>query len=166
VHIEVAAPVSDTPSPRSPARPQQRSLVRSAVALLVQNPQFATAIEPPWTFAELRQPGIPLIVELIALCRDRPEITTGALIEHFGEREEAKSLQKLAVMDFPGGEDEARAEFLDALRQLERQTQLQRRGEIEAKIRDVGLLALSETEKSELRSLQATIDRGTTPRAD
>ena len=69
-------------------------------------------------------------------------------------------------MDFPGGEDEARAEFLDALRQLERQTQLQRRGEIEAKIRDVGLLALSETEKSELRSLQATIDRGTTPRAD
>ncbi len=166
VHIEVAAPVSDTPSPRSPTRPQQRSLVRSAVALLVQNPQFATAIEPPWTFAELRQPGIPLIVELIALCRDRPEITTGALIEHFGEREEAKSLQKLAVMDFPGGEDEARAEFLDALRQLERQTQLQRRGEIEAKIRDVGLLALSETEKSELRSLQATIDRRTTPRAD
>jgi len=166
VHIEVAAPVSDTPSPRSPARPQQRSLVRSAVALLVQNPQFATAIEPPWTFAELRQPGIPLIVELIALCRDRPEITTGALIEHFAERDEAKALQKLAIMDFPGGEDEARAEFLDALRQLERQTQLQRRGEIEAKIRDVGLLALSETEKSELRSLQATIDRGTTPRAD
>ena len=166
VHIEVAAPVSDTPSPRSPARPQQRSLVRSAVALLVQNPQFATAIEPPWTFAELRQPGIPLIVELIALCRDRPEITTGALIEHFAERDEAKALQKLAIMDFPGGEDEARTEFLDALRQLERQTQLQRRGEIEAKIRDVGLLALSETEKSELRSLQATIDRGTTPRAD
>jgi DNA primase len=69
-------------------------------------------------------------------------------------------LQKLAVMDFPGGEDEARAEFLDALRQLERQTQLQRRGEIEAKIRSGGLSSLSETEKSELRSLQSTIDRG------
>ena len=74
-----------------------------------------SAIEPPWTFAELRQPGIPLLVELIALCRDRPEITTGALLEHFAEREEAKALQKLAVMDFPGGEDESREEFLGAI---------------------------------------------------
>jgi DNA primase len=160
VHVEVAAPVSDAPLQRGPARPQQRSLVRSAITLLVQTPSLAVSIEPPWTFAELRQPGVPLLVDLIALCRDRPEITTGSLLEHFAEREEARALQKLAVMDFPGGEDEARAEFLDALRQLERQTQLQRRGEIEAKIRSAGLAALSETEKSELRALQSTIDRG------
>jgi len=63
-------------------------------------------------------------------------------------------------MDFPGGEEEARNEFLDALRQLERQTQLQRRGEIEAKIREKGLAGLSDVEKNELRALQATIDRG------
>jgi len=160
VHIEVAAPVSETLPPKGSARPQQRSLVRSAVALLVQTPSLALSIEPPWTFAELRQPGVPLLVDLIALCRDRPDITTGSLLEHFAEREEARALQKLAVMDFPGGEDEARAEFLDAVRQLERQTQLQRRGEIEAKIRSAGIAALSETEKSELRSLQSTIDRG------
>ncbi|MET0232328.1 MAG: DNA primase [Rhodanobacteraceae bacterium] len=160
VHIEVAAPVSETLPTKGSARPQQRSLVRSAVALLVQTPSLALSIEPPWTFAELRQPGVPLLVDLIALCRDRPDITTGSLLEHFAEREEARALQKLAVMDFPGGEDEARAEFLDAVRQLERQTQLQRRGEIEAKIRSAGIAALSETEKSELRSLQSTIDRG------
>ena len=160
VHVEVAAPVSDTPAQKGPARPQQRSLVRSAITLLVQTPSLAVSIEPPWTFAELRQPGVALLVDLIALCRDRPEITTGSLLEHFAEREEARALQKLAVMDFPGGEDEARAEFLDALRQLERQTQLQRRGEIEAKIRSAGLAALTETEKSELRALQSTIDRG------
>jgi DNA primase len=167
VHVQVGAPAAD-PNITKPgaARPQQRSLVRSAVALLVQNPQLGAAIEPPWTFSELRQPGIPLLVELIALCRDRPEITTGSLIEHFAEREETKALQKLAVMEFPGGADEARAEFLDALRQLERQTQLQRRGEIEAKIRDVGLPGLSEAEKSELRSLQATIDRSSMGRTE
>jgi DNA primase len=159
VHIDVAMPVSETPPPKGSTRPQQRSLVRSAVALLVQTPSLATSIEPPWTFAELRQPGVPLLVDLIALCRDRPDITTGSLLEHFAEREEARALQKLAVMDFPGGEDEARTEFLDALRQLERQTQLQRRGEIEAKIRSAGLAALSETEKGELRSLQSSIDR-------
>src|SRR5690349_1550635 len=160
VHVQVAMPASDSTRTKSPAKPQQRSLVRSAVALLVQTPALAAAIEPPWTFSELRQPGIPLLVELIALCRDRPDITTGALIEHFAEREEVRALQKLAVMDFPGGEEEARNEFLDALRQLERQTQLQRRGEIEAKIREKGLAGLSDVEKNELRALQATIDRG------
>ncbi len=167
VHVQIAEPPADAAAVKhANAKPQQRSLVRSAVALLVQSPQLASAIEPPWTFAELRQPGIPLLVELIALCRDRPDITTGSLLEHFAEREEARALQKLAVMDFPGGEDEARTEFLDALRQLERQTQLQRRGEIEAKIREQGIAGLSDLEKNELRALQATIDRGASPRPD
>jgi DNA primase len=93
------------------------------------------------------------------LCRDRPDITTGAVVEHFADREEARALQKLAVMEFPGGDAEARAEFLDALRQLERQTRLQRRGEIEAKIREGGLAALSDVEKNELRELQAALGR-------
>jgi DNA primase len=158
VHVQIAMP-DDPNAVQRPARPQQRSLVRSAVALLVQSPQLAGAIEPPWTFAELRQPGVPLLVELIALCRDRPDVTTGALIEHFADRDEARALQKLAVMEFPGGDAEARAEFLDALRQLERQTRLQRRGEIEAKIRDGGLAALSDVEKNELRELQSALGR-------
>jgi len=158
VHVQVAAPET-TPKPAA-ARPQQRSLVRSAVALLVQMPNLATAIEPPWTFAELRQPGVPLLVELIGVCRARPEMTTGSLLEHFSEREESRSLQKLAVLDdFPGGEDEARAEFLDALRQLERQTQLQRRGEIEAKIRDAGIENLTDIEKNELRDLKTILGK-------
>jgi DNA primase len=152
VHVQIAAP-EDAGATQRPARPQQRSLVRSAVALLVQSPTLAAAIEPPWTFAELRQPGIPLLVELIALCRDRPDITTGALIEHFADREEARALQKLAVMEFPGGAEEARVEFLGALHQLERQTQLQRLSEIEAKSSEQGFDALTDLEKRELREL-------------
>ena len=42
VHVQVAAPPTDRADAKtSAARPQQRSLVRSAVALLVQNPQLA-----------------------------------------------------------------------------------------------------------------------------
>src|SRR5215470_14305724 len=108
------------------SRPPERTLVRSAVALLVQNPGFAAAIEPPHLFSTLRQPGIALLVELIALCRERPEISTAGMLEHFAERDELRALQKLAVMEFPGGEDEWRAEFLDALAKLDRQTQQQR----------------------------------------
>jgi len=153
----VDASPGQTPMTRSSGRPQQRSLVRSAVTLLVQRPNLATAIEPPWTFAELRQPGIPLLIELIALCRERPEITTGALLEHFAEREEAKSLQKLAVMDFPGGEDESREEFLGAIRQLDRQTESQRRSDLQLRLKELeakgATTGLTEDERNELRQL-------------
>ena len=146
VRLRVETPAE---GPRRPARPpQERTLVRSAVALLVQNPGFAAAIEPPQLFSALRQPGIALFVELIALCRERPEISTAGILEAFVEREELKALQKLAVMEFPGGEDEWKAEFLDALAQLDRQTRQQRLDELQTR-----LAALSDTEKQELRHL-------------
>jgi DNA primase len=141
----------DTPAPvraRRPAPPQERTLVRSAVALVIQNPAFAAAIEPPHLFSVLRQPGIALLVELIALCRERPEISTAGILEAFAEREELKPLQKLAVMEFPGGEDEWKAEFLDALGQLDRQTRQQRLDELQARLAE-----LAEPEKQELRHL-------------
>jgi len=135
---------------KKPARPQERTLVRTAVALIVQNPGFVTAIQPPYLFSTLRQPGIPLLVELIALCRERPEISTAGILEHFGEREELRALQKLAVMEFPGGEEEWRTEFLDALAQLDRQTQQQRLDDL---LRKKSETSLSDEEKDELRRL-------------
>ncbi len=131
--------------------PQERTLVRTAVALLIQNPGFAASIEPPYLFSDLRQPGIGLLVELIALCRHRPEISTALILEHFAQRDELRALQKLAVMEFPGSEHEWRIEFLDALARLDRQTQLQRRADLDQK----GLANLSAEEKTELRSLLA-----------
>ena len=99
--------------------------------------------------------GASLLVELIGVCRARPEISTGALLEHFAEREEARALQKLAVADFPGGEGEAAAEFADALRQLERQTDRQR---IDDLLRLQAEGALDEAQKARLRALLA--DKG------
>ena len=155
VTLRIEAPPAD--APRKPARPQERSLVRTVVALLLQNPGFAAAIEPPHTFSALRLPGVVLLVELIALCRERPEISTAATVELYAEREEGRALQKLAVMEFPGGEDAWRAEFFDALRQLDRQTQIQRRDDLDARIRADGLASLSPEEKDELRRLKLAI---------
>ncbi len=131
--------------------PQKRTLVSTAVALLTQNPSFAAAIEPPHLFSNLHLPGIPLLIELIALCRHRPEISTALILEHFSEREESRALQKLAVMEFPGSEHEWRIEFLHALTRLDQQTQIQRRDDLNRK----GLANLSAEEKDELRSLQS-----------
>jgi DNA primase len=151
--VRMQVPAAPAPArPARAARAPQRSLVRAAITLLVQRPALASALAPPWTFAALRQPGVPLLAELVALCRDRPGLTTGALLEHFGGREETPALQKLAVADFPGGEDEARAEFLDALAQLERQTRQQRIDELLAA---QAAAPLDEPGKQELRDLLA-----------
>jgi DNA primase len=150
VRLRLDAAAADS-KPRRPAKPQERTLVRTAVALLLQNPGFAAAIEPPHLFSTLRQPGIPLLGELIALCRERREISTAAVLEHFAERDEARALQKLAVMEFPGGEDEWRAEFLAALAQLDRQTLQQRIDDLLAKSGEQP--GLDAGEKDELRRL-------------
>ncbi len=149
VKLRVDAPAA---TPRKSARPQERTLVRSAVALLVQHPAFAESLQPPWLFATLRQPGIGLLAELIALCRERPTMSTAILLEHFEGREEARALHKLAILDFPGDNDALRAEFVDAIRQLDRQTHQQRLDDLLKKQEDT---ALGADEKDELRRLLA-----------
>jgi len=128
----------------------RRSLVRGAIALLLQHPQLALALEPPYTFAALRQPGVPLLAELVALVRERPDIRTGGILEHFGEREEAAALQKLAMQSIPGEEAAWQHEFRDAMAQLERQTWQQRIDELQEKQQASGLDA---RDKEELRAL-------------
>ena len=141
--------------PRTPPAPtQKRSLVRGAIALLLQRPGLALDLEPPDTFGALHQPGVPLLAELIALVRERPEITTGALLEHFAEREEGAALQKLAMQQLPGEEAKWREEFLDVMAQLElqakRQTLQQRIDALQTKQREHGL---DDNDKAELRAL-------------
>src|SRR5688572_3985687 len=124
------------------------SLVRSAIALLLQKPALADAIEPPYLFGTLRQPGIPLLMEMIELARERPGLTTGAVLEHFAGREEEAALHKLALQDMPGDEKIWRQEIADAARQLDRQARQQRIEELQ-----VRLAELAPHEKDELREL-------------
>lgn len=153
--VETARPAPSMRGGRGGAPAPKRSLVRTAIALLLQRPALAADIEPPYLFGALRQPGIPLLVELVALARERPGITTGAVLEHFTGREEETALQKLALQVFPGDESGWRAELLDALIQLDRQVRQQRVEELQARINEVGMSGLSAAEKAELRDLHA-----------
>ncbi len=134
---------STTPAPK-------RSLVRGAIALLMQQPSLALDLEPPYHFSGLRQPGVALLEELIDLVRTRPDITTGALLEHFAEREETAALQKLASQLMPGEASLWRDEFIDVIAQLEKQTLQQRVDELQAKQRES---ILNDDDKAELRAL-------------
>ncbi len=126
------------------------SLVRSAIAHLLHQPAFALELAPPDRFASLQQPGIPLLAELVALVRARPEINTGAVLEHFADREEQPALQKLAAQPLQGDDAALRAEFLGAIEELDRQVLEQRIAQLQQRQRE-GIL--DEAEKQELRAL-------------
>jgi DNA primase len=161
VGARAAAPEVHVPAQRARsvagrnAPPPKRSLVRSAILYLLHAPSLALDIASPPSFAGLRQPGVPLLIELIELVHARPDIGAAALVEHFAGREEHEPLQKLMVQTLPGIDANWRAELLDNVAQLERLTVAQRVEELQARITEVGMSGLSDAEKAELRDLQS-----------
>ncbi len=153
VGARASAPQTHVPTQRASRsvgnHAQKPSLVRSAITHLLHRPALALELQPPYRFAALRQPGIELLSELVLLVRERPEISTGALLEHFAERDEAAALQKLATQFLPGEDTVLRDVFLDAVGQLEKQLLQQRIDELQQQ-REGGL---SEADKQELREL-------------
>jgi len=159
--VDASRPAAEASRPTTRAAApahQKRSLVRSAIALLLQQPSLALQIEQPYRFAELRLPGMPLLLEILAVVQQRQEISTGALLEHFAEHEQAEALRKLAAQVMPGEEASWVHELHDAVVQLEKQTLQQRIDELQQKQRAQGL---DETDKYEMRMLlQVLAGRG------
>ncbi len=148
--------IANPRAPRhTPPNTPKRSLVRSAIALLLHNPALGLAVEKPWRFATLQQPGIGLLLELLELIQSQPQLRTGQLVEHYEGREEHAALTKLSMQDIPVGRGSAnigevqQQELFDALAQLEQQARQQRIDEL----RTAG--KLDEAGKAELRELLA-----------
>lgn len=144
--------LTDTPSAAVAARAAmpapKRSVVRSAITLLLQQPALAADVPHPPAFAALEQAGVELLLRLLQVIRERPDISTGALLEHLADDPAADSLQKLAVIDLPGQPDLWRTEFHDALDKLNDLARQQRREALQARMG-----SLDDAEKQELREL-------------
>ncbi|EIL99060.1 DNA primase [Rhodanobacter denitrificans] len=145
---------ADPAAHRAMQRPTavQRSLVRSAISLLLAQPGMADQVEKPYRFLRLDKPGVELLAELLDLARARPGINSAMLVEHFAERPEYPSLQKLMAALAVGELEAQRSEFFDALARMEDQAITQRRDALTAKSREA---ALDPAEKTELRELLA-----------
>jgi DNA primase len=152
VQASSAAAASPARRNASPTNAPRRTLVRSAIAMLLAEPGVAEQCAPPYAFAALDKPGVSLLLELLDFARSRPGVNTALVLEHFADREESAALQKLATTDFPGEPEALRAEFGDALTKLAEQTVQQR---LDALIRQQTESALDDAEKSELRALLA-----------
>jgi DNA primase len=109
-------------SPRGrPSRPPRQAPLtplRLAVALILQYPGLAqAAAQVPDGWRRLNNPGIPLLASLLDSVATRPDISAGALIEHWRDTPEAQYLARLSSPDLlshipPEGVE---PEFLGAL---------------------------------------------------
>jgi DNA primase len=131
---------------------RRRTLVRSAVAMLLAQPELAMEVATPYRFSALDRPGVTLLIELLDLARARPRANAALLLAHFAERDESVALQQLALTEFPGEPEALRAEFFDALARLEQQTVQQR---LDALIQRQSETTLDASEKAQLRELLA-----------
>ncbi|MBD8525712.1 DNA primase [Pseudomarimonas arenosa] len=154
--VGLAAPTSSVAAaqaesrPRRPVGTHKRSLVRTVITLLLQQPSLARELNAELPFADLDQPGVPLLLEIIATCQQRDLTSAASLLQCFAEREEAEALRKLALTELPGDVEIWRRELLDAVEQLARQRNAQRRDGL---IRLQANGGLSTEQKEELRSL-------------
>lgn len=100
---------------------QQRTPMRTALAHLVQNPSLVEKLPDTTDFDGLVNDdiqGVEIFTELVDFCAKRPNITTAQLIEIWHEHPASPHLQKLAVWNLPGGEDEQAREFVDAVNRI------------------------------------------------
>ncbi len=126
-HVDAAVAGKSAPAQESAAgrsgnarpRPQRRTTVRVAVALLLQQPELAAQALPPGMIRELHLPGVNILAQLIEILREQPHLTTSGLLERFRGSDHEGALWKLATWDHLVPEDGVEREFTDAMAQLE-----------------------------------------------
>ncbi|KPJ67804.1 MAG: hypothetical protein AMJ43_02240 [Coxiella sp. DG_40] len=95
------------------------SLVLSAIKLLIHHPHLAKYVEDLDQIANIDLPYIKLFVQLLALLKQRPNITTGGILEYWRDKEEAQLLAKLTVVEVPIATQNLQNEFIDTIKRLQ-----------------------------------------------
>jgi DNA primase len=127
------------------------SVVRRAIALLLNHPQAAASLDVE-KLAGVSRPGIDLLRDLIETAQQEPNITTAGLLERWRHDDQGRHLGKLAAVDMPGDEEfDPAAELADCLAQL---ALAGRRERIDFLIEKQRVKPLDEAEIAELRQLR------------
>ena len=91
---EKARPLPARPAPSiKHGRP---SLVRQAIGLILHFPGAASQVEPVEGLEKVNQSGIELLMRILEITRDNPQINTGGLLERFREDPNGRHLGELA----------------------------------------------------------------------
>ena len=156
-----AAPVK--PAKATATRPHKRtggdkkspSLVRRAIACLLQRPDLAQSIVDTAQFHGLTLPGTDLLIEILELLRRNPHLNTAALIEHWRGKPEGAHLQKLVKQEDLIAPNLLDAEFRDCMQHLAHLREKQTATSREEILANKPFAELSEEEKSELKEIHS-----------
>lgn len=140
--------------PTSKTRP---SLIRQAITLLVNFPGLGAQVQVPAGLGQVRQKGVPLLIELMELTRKSPGLTPGGLVERFRDRPEGPHLAELLAAQVLVSEAAAPREFSDSLQRIITLNRDERISELLSKAESGGL---TPEEKEEFRQLQRDVASG------
>lgn len=122
--LEMPRPETTTAAPPQapPVRPSAgKSPVRQALELLLYQPSLAVEIQQPDFLQHCDVAGVPLLIEVLDLLQQQPGLSTGAVLEHWREREESRFLSKLAHWNPPLDDLELLADLQGHLNEIQRQ---------------------------------------------
>ena len=138
----------------NPTAKIKRTPMRLLIALLLQNPELAKHVPDLSPLQSLNEAGFDLFVELAATCQQHVGISMGALLEHWRDKSEYRTLEILANWDHMVSPENMEKEFIETLGFLYAKLVEKRIDVLMAKERTTGL-ELDATEKQELALLLA-----------
>jgi DNA primase len=122
--LEIPLPETATaaaPQTRPVRQSAGKSPVRQALELLLYQPSLAAEIQQPDFLRQCDVAGVPLLVEVLDLLQQHPDLSTGAVLEHWRDREESRFLSKLAHWNPPLDDLELVADLRGHLNEIQRQ---------------------------------------------
>jgi len=144
---------------RPPLRPMSvkgaPSTMRQAIQLLLHRPALITLIKDWSVLQGLEQPGLSLLQGLVELLQQNPQLSCGAIVEHWrarGKSEEAGHLARLAGQPLMVPEDGLATEFIAIVKKLMALKDEQRWEYLQSRVQ-LGLA--SDAEKSEYSALSS-----------
>jgi len=136
--------IQDTKRLRSP------STIRLALALVIQHPFLAKTDIDINKLSTIKAPGLILLIQLLEFIKQNPKLTTGAILEHWRDKEAFQELSKLAFWEHCVPEVGLEQEFRDILQRL---CEFGREQQIEALFQKASQEGLSTAEKRTLQEL-------------
>ncbi|AIZ80242.1 DNA primase [Actinobacillus equuli] len=130
----------------------KRTPMRLLVALLLQNPELVKFVPDISALKTLDEPGFELLLELVDVCQQKVGVSMGALLEHWRDKPNYRTLELLANWDHLVTPENIESTFIETLDFLYAKLVEKRIEVLIAKDRTVGLNA---EEKQELVMLIA-----------
>ncbi|EFL78875.1 DNA primase [Actinobacillus pleuropneumoniae] len=130
----------------------KRTPMRLLIALLLQNPELVKFVPDISALKTLEEPGFELLLELVEVCRQKVGVSMGALLEHWRDKPNYRTLELLADWEHLVTSENIETTFIETLDFLYAKLVEKRIEVLIAKDRSLGLSA---EEKQELVMLIA-----------